>query len=191
MAEHKAAEQRACPVPVIVEPAVARACGHIEPCPEHVAAERETFTAKYWRERAKRAETQAASLLTERDALVDVLIEADRDIGEWVSLAKRQQKELPDCDHLPCGPTSAGIAASERIQARVSAVLRGNGIGNDALKELAQKWRDEASASSARASELARQTQERGMCHEWEDIIVMADTLDRCADQLAALGKGE
>lgn len=43
------------------------------------------------------------------------LTAAWQDIHDWLQLARRQRRELTDVDRLPCGPTDAGIAASERV----------------------------------------------------------------------------
>lgn len=51
------------------------------------------------------------------------LLDAAADIGHWVQFAKRQQRELPNVDYLPCGPTDNGIAVSERVIARIHDVL--------------------------------------------------------------------
>lgn len=52
------------------------------------------------------------------------LLECHADILDWVKFAERQLKEIPDCDHLPCGPTDAGIAQSKNVAERAIQTLR-------------------------------------------------------------------
>ena len=52
-----------------------------------------------------------------------MLSDAALDIFCWLQLAERQRKELPDVDHLPCGPTAYGIEQSQRLRTRIQEVL--------------------------------------------------------------------
>jgi hypothetical protein len=71
-------------------------------------------------EQLRRALTaKDAEIARQREALGD----ADRDIHEWMRLARRQMVELPDWEHLPCGPTSAGLAESGAVRLRIREAL--------------------------------------------------------------------
>jgi hypothetical protein len=65
--------------------------------------------------------------IADRDATIarlrEALGDADRDIHEWMRLARRQMVELPDWEHLPCGPTSAGLAESGAVRLRIREAL--------------------------------------------------------------------
>lgn len=56
-----------------------------------------------------------AAIETAIDRLISSILDLRTDVLGWTSLAKRQLKEIPDCDHLPCGPTDAGVRYSQRI----------------------------------------------------------------------------
>lgn len=57
-------------------------------------------------------------------ALRSVARDMSIDIKHWIALAERQRCELPDVDHLPCGPCIDGINGSKGLLERFQVVLR-------------------------------------------------------------------
>ncbi len=55
----------------------------------------------------------------------DLLLDCERDIHEWVGFARRQMREMPNWEYTPYAPTDQGVAASEKIRARVGEWFRG------------------------------------------------------------------
>lgn len=56
--------------------------------------------------------------------IINALLHADRDICGWLQLAEKQRKELPDVDHLPCGPTMIGMEASRSVLVEIRTALQ-------------------------------------------------------------------
>lgn len=56
--------------------------------------------------------------------LIEALMDADSDIFYWIQLAEKQMQELPNWEHLPCAPTTHGVAASVAVRGKISAVMR-------------------------------------------------------------------
>jgi hypothetical protein len=50
------------------------------------------------------------------DETIDVLMQCHRDIGEWIQLAERQRREIPNADYVPHAPNSMGIKRSRQVQ---------------------------------------------------------------------------
>lgn len=57
------------------------------------------------------------------EQLVTTLLKAQTDIHHWVKFAERQMAELQNWDHLPCGPTTAGVAASRSIMTSIAVAI--------------------------------------------------------------------
>lgn len=58
------------------------------------------------------------------EGLISQLLRAREDVGHWIAFAERQMRELPDWEHLPCGPTTNGVRESEALRAEIAGVVR-------------------------------------------------------------------
>lgn len=58
------------------------------------------------------------------EGLISQLLRAREEIGHWIAFAERQMRELPDWEHLPCGPTTNGVRESEALRAEIAGVVR-------------------------------------------------------------------
>lgn len=56
--------------------------------------------------------------------LICQLLRAHADIGHWIAFAKRQMRELPRWDRLPCGPTTNGVRASEDLRSKIVGAIQ-------------------------------------------------------------------
>ena len=56
--------------------------------------------------------------------LIDAIREADRDIAEWLQLARRQREEMDRPDYNPICPTDRAITASERVRRNIHAAIQ-------------------------------------------------------------------
>lgn len=56
-------------------------------------------------------------------AMLTALSAAHSDISHWIAFARRQQRELPNCDRLPCGPADKGIESSQRVLSKITDAL--------------------------------------------------------------------
>lgn len=52
------------------------------------------------------------------------LVRAATDIRHWLQLAEKQRAELPNVDHLPCGPTTGGMEASRKLLEEIAVALK-------------------------------------------------------------------
>jgi hypothetical protein len=105
----------------------------------------------------------------ERAALA-ALDAALRDISEWVQLAKRQTREIPNYGFVPWAPTDAGIVASERVMKQVA----------DAAILLLVSERE-------RALRLLRRSDGQGNTHYAVRLAAEAEGIESVLDKLAAL----
>jgi hypothetical protein len=78
---------------------------------------------------------RVAELEGERERLREALLAADRDISEWLQLAKRQANELPNADYHPLAPTRLGIAASNEVRELIKSVFHVNIHGEVEYRE--------------------------------------------------------
>lgn len=58
-------------------------------------------------------------LTSQKRDMKAAILDASTDIAHWIQLAERQYAEMPDADHNPLAPTTAGIETSKRLRERI------------------------------------------------------------------------